>query len=80
MMSRMRLALQLARQNQKQKILDNDRYPVKNVGSSAKVFNLATIRGACAVKMKLSMGKIAEGKLADVAVFGATSPTMDCAA
>lgn len=79
-MSQMRLALQLARQDRNQKLLNNDKYPLTNIGTSAEAFNLGTIVGARAVKMESHIGSIAEGKLADLVIFDATSPTMLCAA
>ena len=79
-MSQMRLALQLARQDRNQKYLSNDKFPLSNIGSAEQAFNLGTIAGARAVKMESQIGSIAEGKLADLVIFSATSPTMVCAA
>lgn len=76
----MRLALQLARQSHNQQVLDDDKFPHVNVGSSEFVFNLGTIVGARAVKMQDQIGSIAVGKLADLVIYDATSPTMVCAA
>lgn len=43
-----------------------------------EAFNLATIRGAHAMKMSDQIGSIAEGKLADLVIFDANSPAMIC--
>lgn len=45
-----------------------------------EAFNLATIRGARAMKMEQQIGSISEGKLADLVIFDANSPAMVCAA
>ncbi len=47
--------------------------------SVEEAFNLATIRGAHAMKMLDQIGSIAEGKLADLVIFDANSPSMVCA-
>jgi cytosine/adenosine deaminase-related metal-dependent hydrolase len=78
--AQMRLALQLARQDRNQKVLDDDKYPHVNVGSSLEVYNMGTIVGARAVKMENQIGSLAEGKKADVIIYNAMSPTMVCAA
>ena len=44
-----------------------------------EAFNLATIRGAHAMKMSDRIGSLAEGKLADFVIFDANSPSMICA-
>lgn len=41
---------------------------------------MGTIQGARAVNMEDQIGSLAEGKLADIVVFDATSPSMICAA
>ncbi|KAJ4292582.1 hypothetical protein N0V90_009245 [Kalmusia sp. IMI 367209] len=43
-------------------------------------FNLATIKGAEAVRMDKEIGRIAEGYKADLVVFNSLSPAMICAA
>jgi len=78
--SQMRLALQLERQSRNQAVLDRDLYPHVNVGTSLFVYNLGTIVGARAVKMAQEIGSLTVGKLADVVIYDATSPTMLCAA
>ena len=47
--------------------------------SVEEAFNLATIRGAHAMKMADQIGSIAEGKLADLVIFDSNSPSMICA-
>ena len=47
--------------------------------SVEEAFNLATIRGAHAMKMEDQIGSIGEGKLADLVIFDANSPSMVCA-
>jgi cytosine/adenosine deaminase-related metal-dependent hydrolase len=78
--AQMRLALQLARQDHNQKVLDDDKYPHVNVGSSLQVYNLGTIVGARAVKMEDQIGSLVVGKKADIVIYDAVSPTMVCAA
>ena len=46
--------------------------------SVEEAFNLATIRGAHAMKMSDKIGSITEGKLADFVIFDASSPSMIC--
>jgi hypothetical protein len=48
--------------------------------SVEEAFNLATIYGARAAKMAEKTGSIAEGKVADITIFSATSPCMLAAA
>lgn len=79
-MSQMRMGLQLARHSRNQKILDDDKFPLTNIGDSAQAFNMGTIAGARAVGMESQIGSIEVGKLADIVIFDGTSPTMVCAA
>ena len=76
----MRSALLQARQCRNQKILDQNKFPRHNIGNSEQAFNMGTIEGARALQMESSVGSIAVGKLADIVVFDATSPSMICAA
>jgi cytosine/adenosine deaminase-related metal-dependent hydrolase len=76
----MRLALQLARQAANQPVLDANLAPVHIPGTSMQAFNLGTVAGARAVKMEDKIGSLAEGKLADIVIFDATSPGMICGA
>jgi hypothetical protein len=51
----------------------------KSVGFTVEeAFNLATIRGAHAMKMENEIGSIAVGKMADLLIFNASSPSMVC--
>lgn len=53
----------------------------KTVGLTVEeAFNLATIRGARAMKMEDQVGSIREGKVADLVIFDALSPSMVCGA
>ncbi len=76
----MRLALQLARHSSNKPLLDSDKFPTKLKGTTEQVFNLGTIQGARAVHMQGQTGSLAEGKLADIVIFDASSPGMICAA
>ena len=78
--SQMRLALQLVRQTSNQALLQQGYFPADLKGRTEEVFNMGTVRGARAVHMTERVGTLAEGKLADVYVFSATSPGMVCAA
>jgi cytosine/adenosine deaminase-related metal-dependent hydrolase len=75
----MRLALQLARHSTNQPLLDAGKFPANLKGSTEQVFNLGTVQGARAVHMDQT-GSLAEGKLADIVIFDASSPSMICAA
>ena len=76
----MRLALQSERARYNQAFLDQGKNPrVPNV-SAEQAYNLGTILGARAVGMEKEIGSLAVGKLADVVIFDATSPSMICAA
>jgi len=79
-MSQARLGLQLARHNYNQKFLDEDKFPLTTIGMPERAFNLGAIEGARAVHMEDQIGSLVVGKLAGIAIFDATSPTMNCAA
>lgn len=79
MVGQMRLGLQLTRQNDNQTFLDKGKFPANLVGSTEEAFNLGTIKGARAVRMEHEIGSLAEGKLADIAIFNTDSPSMTCA-
>ena len=76
----MRLALQLVRYTTNKALLGGGRFPANLKGTTEQVFNLGTIQGARAVHMEDKTGSLAEGKLADIVIFDATSPGMVCAA
>jgi hypothetical protein len=78
--SQMRLALQLARYTTNSQLLGAGRFPANLKGTTEQVFNLGTIQGARAVHMEDQTGSLAEGKLADIVIFDASSPGMVCAA
>jgi hypothetical protein len=76
----MRLALQLVRYTTNNALLDVGKFPANLKGTTEQVFNLGTIQGARAVHMEDQTGSLAEGKLADIVIFDASSPGMICAA
>jgi hypothetical protein len=76
----MRLALQLVRHATNIPLLDVGKFPANLKGTTEQVFNLGTIQGARAVHMEDQTGSLAEGKLADIVIFDASSPGMICAA
>lgn len=57
-----------------------DKTPLSVGYSVESAFNLATIRGAAAMKMSDRIGSIKVGKLADLVIFDANSPAMVCGA
>jgi cytosine/adenosine deaminase-related metal-dependent hydrolase len=75
----MRLSLPLARRSTNQPLLDAGKFPDNLKGSAEQAFNLGTVQGARAVHMD-QIGSLAEGKLADIVIFDASSPSMTCAA
>ena len=77
--SQMRLALQLVRHTSNKPLLENGKYPTKLKGTAEQVFNMGTIQGARAVHMQDQTGSLAEGKMADIVIFDASSPGMVCA-
>lgn len=76
----MRLALQLARYTTNNALLDAGKFPANLKGTTEQVFNLGTTQGARGVHMGDQTGSLAEGKLADIVIFNATSLGMVCAA
>jgi cytosine/adenosine deaminase-related metal-dependent hydrolase len=76
----MRLALQLARYAANTPLLNAGKFPANLKGTTEQVFNLGTIQGARVVHMEDQTGSLAEGKLADIVIFDASSPGMICAA
>ncbi|KAH7079888.1 hypothetical protein BKA63DRAFT_229945 [Paraphoma chrysanthemicola] len=76
--SEARLGLQNARNHFNEFHLKQDKIP-RNLPESLSVeaaFNLATIKGAEAVRMGDQIGRIAEGYKADLVIFDALSPSM----
>ncbi|KAF4446652.1 hypothetical protein F53441_9693 [Fusarium austroafricanum] len=75
----MRLALQASRAKHNQKLLDQGAFPGKVSKTAQDAFNLGTIQGARAIGKEDQLGSIAEGKLADLAIFDANTPELLCA-
>ncbi|TVY86592.1 5'-deoxyadenosine deaminase [Lachnellula willkommii] len=78
--SEMRLLLQSARGTYNQPFLDQGKVPASVYKSVEEAFNLGTINGARAIGMDDRIGSISVGKLADLVVFDARSPSMVCGA
>lgn len=77
--TQIRLGMQHARGQANQTAMDNGGYAKIDI-KLEEAFNLGTIQGARAVNMEDQIGSLAEGKLADIVVFDAISPSMVCAA
>ncbi|KAF8189549.1 hypothetical protein K438DRAFT_1907333 [Mycena galopus ATCC 62051] len=80
MLSQMRLALQNARGTHNQKFIEHGKFPRAVNATALQAFNLGTIKGARAAGMGAVIGSIALGKLADIVIFDAQSPSMICGA
>ena len=80
MIHQMQMALSSDRALQTSNAFRDNRYPEKFRATVQEAFNLATIRAARAVRMEHEIGSIAVGKLADLIIFDATTPSMACAA
>jgi len=78
--SELKLLLQSSRNTYNSKFNDEGKTPKTINKTVEEAFNLGTIAGARAVGMSESIGKLEEGKLADILVFDAFSPGMVCAA
>ena len=76
MIDQMRLALFSTRLLSIRELEAQGKFPNQIKGTTEEAFNLGTIHGARAIKMDDQLGSIAEGKLADLVVFNATSPSM----
>lgn len=76
----MRLALFSTRLLSNSALWSRGKFPKQIRGTAEEAFNLGTIHGARAVGMGDQIGSLAEGKLADIVVFSAATPTMVCAA
>ncbi|TVY32636.1 5-methylthioadenosine/S-adenosylhomocysteine deaminase [Lachnellula subtilissima] len=76
----MRLLLQSARGTYNQPFLAQSKVPAKVYKTVEEAFNLGTIYGARAIGMDDRIGSLAVGKLADLVVFDASSPSMVCGA
>jgi cytosine/adenosine deaminase-related metal-dependent hydrolase len=78
--SEMRLGLQYARAEYNGEFIKQDKAPRRINKTVEDAFNLGTIQGAKALRMEDQIGSIQVGKLADLVIFDATSPSMICAA
>ncbi|KAI9760448.1 MAG: hypothetical protein M4579_001641 [Chaenotheca gracillima] len=79
-MTQMRLALQSSRAIRNQRFIEAGKAAKHASPTVEEAFNLGTIQGARAVRMEDEIGSLAEGKLADIVIFDATTPAMVCAA
>lgn len=76
----MRLLLQSSRALHNQKFIDAKKVPKTVNKTVEEAFNLGTINGARAIGMQDKIGSLAVGKLADILVFDALTPSMVCVA
>jgi cytosine/adenosine deaminase-related metal-dependent hydrolase len=76
--SEMRLGLQAARAVHNDAFLAKGKAPKHVKNTVEEAFNLGTIQGARAIKMDDRIGSLAVGKLADLVIFDATTPSMIC--
>ncbi|KPI44982.1 5-methylthioadenosine/S-adenosylhomocysteine deaminase [Cyphellophora attinorum] len=75
-----RTLLQCKRQEVNARVLEQEKSPKTVKGTTAEVFNMATIQGARALGLGDSIGSLAVGKKADIVVFDSgNSPSMLCA-
>ncbi|KAK7038322.1 Metallo-dependent hydrolase [Favolaschia claudopus] len=80
MLAQMRIAVQNARGLFNQPFVEAGKAPRSLDITALQAFNLATIKGARAIGMGDEIGSIAEGKLADIVIYDAESPSMICGA
>ena len=80
MPSELKLLLQSSKGIENQRFIDAGKIPKKVSKSVEEVFNLGTIQGARSVGMQDKVGSLQVGKLADLCVWDASSPSMVCAA
>lgn len=78
--AQMRVGLQAERARRNYKTLESGKTPGKISLSAQDAFQLATIKGAKAIKMADRLGSLEEGKIADIVVFDTLGPGMICAA
>ena len=74
----MHLLMQNARANRNAYVLDEDKMPSRASPTVEEIFNLGTIQGARAIGMGDQLGSLTEGKLADLVIFDATTPSLIC--
>lgn len=75
----MRTGLSVARALRNHEILAEDKFPAKVEPTTQQAFNLATIKGARAIRMEEHVGSLKVGKQADLLIIGTESPGMTCA-
>ncbi|TVY76097.1 5-methylthioadenosine/S-adenosylhomocysteine deaminase [Lachnellula suecica] len=76
----MNLLLQSSRANYSEEFNKQGKVPAKVYKTVEDAFNLGTIAGARAIGMEDKVGSLAVGKIADLVVFDASSPSMVCGA
>ncbi|KAK4941642.1 hypothetical protein LTR10_018520 [Elasticomyces elasticus] len=76
----MRAALANARGTEHQKFLSAGKIPARAYKTVQEAYALGTIQGARAIGFEDHIGSLAVGKLADIIVLDALSPTMICGA
>ncbi|KAH8690240.1 hypothetical protein BGW36DRAFT_307021 [Talaromyces proteolyticus] len=80
MLHQAQLAMGNDRANQMSESHDKGGYPKEFRAKVQDAFNMVTINGARAARMEDRIGSIAVGKLADLVIFDADTPSMICAA
>jgi cytosine/adenosine deaminase-related metal-dependent hydrolase len=78
--AQMRIGLQAERGRRNDETRKSGKIPGKMCLAAQEAFQLATIKGARAIKMADKLGSLEEGKIADLVVLDALSPGMICAA